>query len=76
MRLPNDWAVGAFYGIPICVSSDVPVVGDWSGNGAAKIGIWRPGSCQFIVDMNGNGYYSSDPVINWGVAGTPVIGTW
>ena len=50
---------GTTPGTDICFSSfggfaeDIPVVGDWTGNGIAKIGIYRNGA--WYLDQNGNG---------------------
>ena len=45
-----DKCVGAFRGNP----EDIPVAGDWSGNGITKIGVFNNG--DWILD-NGNGIY-------------------
>jgi hypothetical protein len=44
-----DICLPAFGGYP----GDVPVAGDWTGDGLAKIGIYRQG--QWYLDKNGNG---------------------
>ncbi len=54
---------GAFdgCGVDICINSfggysqDLPVVGDWTGTGTAKVGIYRGG--QWYLDANGNGVW-------------------
>ena len=43
-----------FYGFG-GVAEDVPVVGDWNGNGVSKIGLYRNGF--WVLDFNGNGSY-------------------
>ncbi|HME10862.1 MAG TPA: protease pro-enzyme activation domain-containing protein, partial [Bryobacteraceae bacterium] len=50
MNIPPD-SVYAFGGIP----GDIPITGDWNGDGNTKIGIYRPGNGLFILDTNGNG---------------------
>lgn len=34
--------------------SDIPVIGDWNGNGVDDIGVWRPGTQRFLLDANAN----------------------
>jgi hypothetical protein len=41
-------AFGGYYG-------DVPVVGDWTGDGISKLGIYRHGN--WYLDFNGNGIW-------------------
>ena len=58
-------------------AGDIPVVGDWNGNGKTKVGVYRHGF--FILDTNGNGVFDSgDQVI--GIGGypgeQPVVGDW
>jgi List-Bact-rpt repeat protein len=61
---------------------DRPVVGNWTGIGAAKIGLYRPATGEWFLDLNGNG--------KWDDCGTdgcaqfigrqqgdlPVVGLW
>ena len=57
---------------------DVPVTGDWNGDGRTKIGIFRNG--LWLLDMNGNGRWDGDQVdriASIGQAGDkPVVGDW
>ena len=44
----------------LCISSfgmsgDIPVTGDWTGNGVSKIGVFRPSTGEWFLDLNGNG---------------------
>jgi hypothetical protein len=58
---------------------DIPVVGDWSGSGTTKIGIYRPSTGQWFLDYNGNGTFDAgDKTYNFGgIAGDiPVVGDW
>ncbi|MBZ5595732.1 MAG: SBBP repeat-containing protein [Acidobacteriia bacterium] len=60
-------------------SGDVPVVGDWTGSGAARIGVFRSG--QWLLDCNGNGVWDGaaggDCLYTFGQAGDkPVVGDW
>jgi hypothetical protein len=63
-------------------ASDVPLVGDWTGDGKPKIGVFRSladGSAQFYLDMDGDfrWSWSTDKVCNFGLAGDrPVVGDW
>ncbi len=58
----------------------IPVVGDWNGNGTAKIGIYSNG--VWYLDMNGNGQWDGEPADQYGVFGAgltgavPVPGKW
>ena len=40
-------------------TGDIPVVGDWSGSGTTKIGIYRPATGQWFLDYNGNGVFDA-----------------
>lgn len=35
-------------------SGDLPVVGDWKGNGKTRIGVYSPSTGQWFLDRNGN----------------------
>jgi hypothetical protein len=63
------------------VSGDLPVVGDWDASGASKIGVFRPSTGEWFLDMNGNGQWdgaSADKYISgFGRPGDlPVAGKW
>ena len=53
---------------------DLPVTGDWNGDGIRSIGIFRDGSWQ--LDLDGDGRWSSrDAIIQFGQAGDiPIVG--
>ncbi|WP_363053618.1 NosD domain-containing protein [Methanoregula sp. PtaB.Bin085] len=55
------------------VSTDLPVTGDWNGNGITDVGIYRPSTHMFYLRTPG----SPTTAIDWGV-GTdlPVTGDW
>ena len=66
---------------PFGQPGDIPVVGDWSGNGAAKIGVFTPQTGMWILDNNGNGTVDSCTVDKcFGPFGSngdiPVVGDW
>src|SRR5208283_4770102 len=76
MNIPPD-PVYAFGGIP----GDIPITGDWNGDGHTKIGIYRPGNGLFILDSNGNGVLDAgDAVFNLHIGKSqgdvPVVGDW
>jgi hypothetical protein len=67
---------------PFGLETDIPVTGDWNGDGAEDVGVWRPSTRRFYMDANGNGRWD-------GAAGgdiltsafklatdLPVIGDW
>ena len=53
---------------------DIPVSGDWNGDGINAIGIFRDG--KWMLDSNGDGRHSAgDAVVSYGKAGdVPVVG--
>jgi len=58
---------------------DIPVVGDWSGSGNTKIGIYRPSTGTWFLDYNGDGIFDAgDKTYQFGgIAGDrPVVGDW
>lgn len=57
-------------------SVDVPVAGDWDGDGIATIGVFRDG--LWLLDVDGDGRFTeADANHRFGVAGdTPVVGDW
>jgi hypothetical protein len=51
-----DGAVGGDrLSAPFGVATDLPLVGDWNGDGRAELGYWRPQTRRFSLDSNGNG---------------------
>jgi hypothetical protein len=58
---------------------DIPVVGDWNGDGRTKVGLFRQGFF-WILDTNGNGVFEqgTDAAFAFGgVAGdVPIVGDW
>jgi hypothetical protein len=63
------------------ISSDLPVAGDWNGAGKTKIGVFRPSTGEWFLDLNGNGQWDGPTldlyVPEYGQAGDiPVIGKW
>ena len=62
------------WGLP----GDVPVIGDWNGDGRDDIGIFRPTAGIWSLDSNGNfAWEVSDKSLSWGLPhDEPVIGDW
>jgi Divergent InlB B-repeat domain len=65
------------FGLP----GDIPVVGDWNGTGTSKIGVFRPNSGDWFLDLNGNGIWDGPTkdlyIRSFGQAGDmPVVGRW
>jgi hypothetical protein len=61
------------YGMP----GDVPITGDWNGNGISKIGVLRGNT--WYLDTNGNGALDmgTDALYAFGILGdVPVTGDW
>jgi len=57
---------------------DIPVVGDWNGDGRSKIGLFRQGFF-WILDTNGNGTFDAgdQSFAYGGVPGdVPIVGDW
>ena len=61
------------------VAEDIPVVGDWNGDGKTKVGLFRQGFF-WILDYNGNGVFKQGVDKTYafgGVSGDlPVVGDW
>ncbi len=58
-------------------AGDIPVTGDWNGDGKTKIGVVRNG--VWYLDTNGNGVWDQgvDATYNFGITSTqPITGKW
>jgi hypothetical protein len=51
-RCATDKCV-AYFGHP----DDLPVVGDWDGTGKVRIGVFRPSTGKWRLDINRNGKF-------------------
>ncbi len=76
LNIPPDRTF-AFGGIV----DDIPITGDWNGDGHAKAGIYRPSNGLFILDYDGDGQFTAaDKVYDLGVGvqdgDIPVVGDW
>ena len=66
---------------PFGTKEDLPVVGDWDGTGTVRIGVFRPSTAMWYLDLNGNGKLdncSVDACLGpFGQPGDlPVVGKW
>ncbi len=62
-------------------AADLPVSGDWNGTGTSEIGVFRPSTGEWFLDLNGNGQWDGCGidvcVTSFGQAGDfPVVGRW
>lgn len=61
-------------------AGDLAVAGDWTGTGTAKVGLFRPSTGEWFLNLSGNGQSyncSVDKCVNFGAAGDlPVVGDW
>ena len=70
-----DRRLGPF-GVP---NRDLPISGDWDGDGVDQIGVYRPPQSNFYLDMDGNGTWSGSDLrsqVFGGPGDAPVIGDW
>jgi len=72
----GDALTGAFG-----TSCDIPVAGDWNGDGIDEVGGWRPNEGKFRLDTNGNGIWDGmgggDTISAFGAAtDRPLAGDW
>jgi hypothetical protein len=62
------------------MNGDLPVAGDWDGDGVAEIGVFRPSTGKWYLDLNGNGQWDGctiDGCYTFGMnADLPVAGSW
>jgi hypothetical protein len=66
---------------PFGLSGDLPVAGDWNSTGTAKIGVFRPSTGKWYLDLNGDGRWNGcgiDACLGpFGLPGDlPVVGDW
>jgi hypothetical protein len=72
-----DRYITSFTGPGGFLPGDIPVVGDWTGDGHAKVGIYRGGT--WFLDANNNGVYDAGDYtyVYGGLAGDlPFVGDW
>ena len=57
------------------LSTDIPITGDWDGDGMTEIGVFRKSIQQFILDYNNDG--TVDQRITYGLStDIPITGDW
>jgi len=63
---------------PFGVVGDIPVTGDWDGDGIDTIGVWRTFTGQFFLSNSDNNPPTSDFILAFGGLGgdLPVVGDW
>ncbi len=59
-------------------TGDVPIIGDWNGDGTDEIGVYRPSRHRFYLDVDGSGTWNGgDASYSFGSTGdVPIIGDW
>jgi hypothetical protein len=66
--------------IPIGMSGDKPIVGDWYGTGSSKVGAFRPSDGTFYLDYDGSGTWDGcaiDRCLKIGLSDDiPLVGDW
>jgi hypothetical protein len=66
--------------LQIGLTGDIPLVGDWNGSGASKVGAFRPSDGTFYLDYNGSGTWEgcgTDRCLQIGLSGDiPLVGDW
>lgn len=68
---------------PFGLATDIPVVGDWTGNGIAKIGVFRPSDRRWYLDTDNDGVLEPCGTVGIACLGPfgaatdiPVVGDW
>jgi hypothetical protein len=66
---------------PFGAEGDLPIIGDWDGTGTVRIGVFRPSTGMWYLDINGNGKMDSCTIDGcfgpFGQPGDlPVVGKW
>ncbi len=73
------WNPGTDTACQFGVAGDLPLVGDWNGDGDDDIGAYRPSSRLFLLDLDESCTWNAanDSAILFGASGdTPIIGDW
>jgi hypothetical protein len=67
---------------PFGKDGDIPVVGDWSGNGVSDIGVFRASTGEWLLDLNSNGQWDGCNIDRCLRSATgsqkalPIVGDW
>ena len=75
----NEWTPGGDSIYQYGQTNDIPVVGDWGGNGVLRIGVYRPDpNAIWHFDMNNDRVLNSNDAFNYFGFGTdkPIVGNW
>ena len=75
------WESGSDQALQFGLATDIPVVGDWNGDGKSDFGVFRSinGKGWWYFDSNGNRKWDPgiDQALQFGLAGDiPVVGDW
>jgi DNA-binding beta-propeller fold protein YncE len=63
--------------MPYALSGDLPVVGDWTGDGVDTVGLYRPSKARFLLQLTNTQESAPDIVFTLGLPGdTPLAGDW
>ena len=49
-----DWSAGDTTTEAFGEPGDLPIIGDWIGDGIAHLGVYRPSTHAFILDLGGS----------------------
>ncbi len=67
-------------GGPFGIAGDIPIAGDWNGDGHDQIGTYDPRTGWFALDINGNRQWDSGDVSfsfgNPAKSDIPIVGDW
>ena len=80
MASVSPMASAAAHGHCAAIDTGFVALGDWNGNGTDKIGVFRPSTREWLLDLNGNGVFDGcnvDICATFGQAGDlPIVGKW
>jgi hypothetical protein len=86
--VPGNYSPAATIQVAFGVGGDIPVVGDWMGDGISRIGVFRPANGTWFLDeFGGTGNYrptgfsaysaATTAQVSFGLNGDiPVVGAW
>jgi hypothetical protein len=65
--------------LKVFTPGDLPITGDWNGNGTTQLGLFRPSTGDWFLDYNGDRNWdgcTKDRCLSFGIVGQPVSGDW
>jgi hypothetical protein len=73
----RSWNAGTDASLGFGMAGDLPVTGDWNGDGVTDIGVYR-GSGYWYLDADGSrSWNAGDAQFRFGMKGdTPIAGRW